>query len=73
MVKSDDSIPEWAIEKARALVESKPEVVEALGILVTGGVDEDRAARIVMACLADGRNPVEFANHLLKLAAAFKQ
>jgi len=42
----------------------------AYDILTDAGYSPEKSARIVAACIRDGRNPEEFARHMVMLARA---
>lgn len=55
------------------LHKATPELDAAMDILSDAGMLDDNRARLLGACIRDGRNPEHFARHLVKLGKAFNQ
>ena len=53
-------------------IDAPPGVEEAYDLMVADGVPPQRAADMAVAAARDGREPVAFARHFIKLRAAVR-
>jgi hypothetical protein len=54
------------------VVEAAPGVEDALDVMLADGVPADRAAGLAVAAAQDGRDPIAFARHFVKLRRAVR-
>lgn len=63
----------WATEKARQLLAENPSLDRGLDLLLADGMPDDKAAQLMLACVAEGRDPEQFARHVIKLRRAIRR